>query len=147
MNALPLKLEVVAVPAIAPVDAKLDLVVRLTNPLDESVVVNRRLLLLPLGMPERFGELALDVGGPPGYQNVREIHVRTGPPRPEDFVKLAPGEAVERSVPLWRYESLHVPGQYTLSVTYHNTVPFALEGHTALVGIATAQTMAERVAN
>ena len=109
----------------------------LSNATDQPYLVNRRMLLNNVGAP---GELWLDVDGPEGYRNTRGFRVRAGQASNEFFVTLAPGESVQQSWDLGDYESLHVPGDYTVTLTYHNKDPKAPDGRLMQIGNAVGST-------
>ena len=128
---LPLELTVRVDPADAPVGAPTTLLATLRNPTPTPQLVNRRMLLNHRGAP---GEVRIDVQGPPGYRNNRGYQVRAGQPAPEFFVSLAPSAALEKSWALHDYQSLHVPGEYRVTVTYHNEATRAPDGRPMSVG-------------
>lgn len=105
---------------LSPLGARVRATVRLINTSDADVIVNGRLLVAPAHTPEAFRELTFEVRGPSGYRNSRLVQVNAGPPRPEDFVTLPPGEAIEREAELTELESLHLPGCYEVRATYTN---------------------------
>jgi hypothetical protein len=133
-----LALEAGVVPETAPPHVSVQLVVRLRNLSAEPALVNGRLLLVPRGKPAPFGELTLRVRGPTGYRNSIAFMVRSGEPDADDFVVLEPGASLDRSIPLSRYQTLHLPGRYDLTVTYRNAVPHRRGAQQAIVGEATA---------
>lgn len=114
---LPLELIVRVDPADAPAGAPTTLHASLRNPTTTPQLVNRRMLLNHRGAP---GEVWMEVQGPPGYHNSRGYRVRAGQAAPEFFVALAPGESLEETWPLHQYQSMQLPGDYRVTVTYHN---------------------------
>jgi hypothetical protein len=110
------------------------LAVSLVNRGERPVAVNKRLLLNNPNSPPQYGELYLSVEGPQGYENLTLYNIRTGPPRPEHFGLLAPGESISETYSLRNYESLHLPGTYKVWVTYRNTVPGSVQGLPVYVG-------------
>jgi hypothetical protein len=109
------------------VDDPVTLIVRLRNLGEKGIVVNRRLLLNVPEAPPGYGELFVETEGPPGYANITHFDVRTGAAQASDFAELAPGAHVGRAYVLTDYESLHLPGRYSVTVTYHNeTAPRGL---------------------
>ncbi|HEX2093050.1 MAG TPA: tetratricopeptide repeat protein [Longimicrobiaceae bacterium] len=141
LPALPLTLTVQALPPDGPVGVPTTLVATLRNPTDRTLVVNRRMLLNRVGGP---GEIWLRVQGPPGYRNLRGYHVDAGDASAHFFESLAPGEAVEQSWTLNDYQSLHVPGEYHVELTYHNETPRASAGRAMAVGQAVGATRFHR---
>jgi hypothetical protein len=131
VQGFPLDLTLRVMPAESDIHATATLVATLKNPTDGTLVVNRRMLLNHAGAP---GEIWLDVDGPAGYRNMRGFHVRAGRAPNELFVPLAPGASVEQRWNLDDYESLHVPGDYRVTATYHNEDPFAPDGRPMPVG-------------
>ncbi|QEU97903.1 tetratricopeptide repeat protein [Streptomyces kanamyceticus] len=139
-----LRLEVRVTPAEAPVGTPTTLDVRLGNTGPGTATVNTRLLLVPAGTVG--GELHLVVVGPPGYRNDAGFRVRAGPPEPEHFVELSPGERAARSWTLENYQSLHLPGDYRLTLTYRNEVARAPDGRPVAVANLSAGTVFHRSA-
>lgn len=135
-------LEARVTPGEAPVGTPTTLEVSLGNPGPGTGTVNARLLLVQAGAPG--GELELRVEGPPGYRNGASFRTRAGEPEPEDFVDLPPGERVTRSWPLENYQSLHLPGDYHLTVTYRNQVARAPDGRSVVVTTLSAGTTFHR---
>jgi hypothetical protein len=103
-----------------PLGEEVTITVALVNRDSVPVLVNQRLLPAPEGGPKALSEINLEVQGPPGYVNRKAVHVNSGRARPEDFAELAPGQAVERSLPLTRFHSLQVAGEYGVRATYAN---------------------------
>ena len=142
--ALPLQLIVRVTPVQGPVGVPTRLVAMLGNPESEPQVVNRRMLLNHPGHP---GEVWVDVRGPEGYRNRREFAVRAGPASPEFFIELLPDASAEQSWTLEDYESLDVPGDYIVTVTYHNEAPRAPDGRAMAVGQISASASFHRSAS
>jgi hypothetical protein len=138
---LPLSLEVQVLPVEAPVGSVTRLEVRIGNPTVETVRINSRMVINHPGAP---GELLLDLDGPPGYINRAGFHVHVGPPDANSFTRLEPGQSLERSWPLERYWSIDLPGEYVLSVTYHNETSRAPDGRPVLAGRISASTAFRR---
>jgi len=130
-NDLPLELDVQVVPENSPAGAPVTLELVLRNRSTNMVTVNARLLITPGG---ELGEIAIDVDGPDGYLNEAGFRVRAGEPGPEDFADLRPGGEIRRSWSLARYQSLHLPGDYRLTATYHNEIPTAPDGRPVIAG-------------
>jgi hypothetical protein len=141
MPELPLSLSARVSPSQASVGAPTTLVATLSNPTGSVQGVNSRLLVNRVGHP---GEIWLEVQGPPGYRNHAGFRVRPGVTPPEFFVRLQPGGAVEQSWTLNDYESLHVPGEYRVIVTYHNEATHAPGGWPMAVGKVSAITYFRR---
>jgi len=124
---LELELQVPSRPV--PIGDEVMLTVALINRDAVPILVNRRLLPTPRGGPRALGEIRVEVSGPAGYVNRKAAHVNAGRPRAEDFAELAPDAAVERSFPLTRFHSLHIPGEYSVRVSYANAAtPEGLDG-------------------
>jgi len=141
----PLAVEIEISPARSSIETSVSLSVALINRSNRPLAVNQRLLLNQPSVPPEYGEIYLSVEGPPGYENLVAYHVRAGPPGPEHFDVLAPGESVSKSYALSKYESLHLPGSYTLWVTYRNTVRASVKGLPLFVGsIASEAVLFER---
>jgi hypothetical protein len=117
LPALPLALDVRVAPADGPVGTPATLVATLSNPTSTPQPVNRRMLV---DHPGGDGEVWLQVRGPDGYRNTRGFRVNAGPAPGEFLVDLRPGGSVEQSWALDDYESLHVAGEYEVTVTYHD---------------------------
>jgi len=130
---IPLVLIVRAEPIDGPAGVPTTLLASLGNPTDKAQIVNRRMLLNNLNAP---GEIWLDVEGPEGYRNTRGFRVRAGEASNEFFISLAPSQTVEQSWNLDDYESMHVPGEYNVTLTYHNEAHQAPDGRPMAVGKA-----------
>jgi hypothetical protein len=92
----------------------------LRNQASGSLWVNRRLAVNHPVSPPHLRDVDFLVQD--AYGRVAEFaaKVRVGLPGPEDFVELAPGESVERSVDLTFYYDL-VPGEaYQVQAVYEN---------------------------
>ena len=113
----------------------------LSNPTDKPQVVDRRMLVNHVNAP---GEIWLDVDGPEGYRNMRGFRVRVGEASDEFFITLAPGESVEQSWDLDDYHSLHVPGDYDVTLTYHNEDDKAPDGRPMAIGKVIGSTRIRR---
>lgn len=131
LPALPLNLTVRVTPVEGRVGVPTTLVASLSNPTDAVQVVNRRMLVNHVSGP---GEIWLDVQGPEGYRNSIGYRVRAGEAPKEFFVSLAPGAVVEQSWTLNDYQSLHIPGEYIVTVTYHNEAACAPDGRPMAIG-------------
>ena len=90
------------------------------------------------------GEVWIEVQGPRGYRNMRGFRVRAGAPSNEHFVSLVPGASAERSWELTDYQSLHVPGDYVLALTYHNAIDRAPDGRAVETGRISASVRIHR---
>jgi hypothetical protein len=92
--------------------------VRLRNAGDAPLLVCRR---LAPGYREADGrELFADVyprGGTAAVSRVKKLYDRD-PPKPEDYVPLAPGEELAGGFDLMRWYWLPGPGEYELEVFY-----------------------------
>jgi tetratricopeptide repeat protein len=130
---IPLILTVKATPIEGPVGVATTMEASLSNPTDKPYLVNRRMLLNNVNAP---GEIWLEVDGPEGYRNTRGFRVRAGKASNEFFVTLGPGESVRQSWNLDDYHSLHVTGDYTVKLTYHNEDPAAPDGRPMAIGKA-----------
>lgn len=130
---LPLILTVRVMPIDGPAGVPTTLAASLSNPTDKAQIVNRRMLLNNFNAP---GEIWLDVDGPEGYLNTTGFRVRAGKASNEFFISLAPGQSVEQSWNLNDYESLHVPGEYKITLTYHNEAHQAPDGRPLAIGKA-----------
>jgi len=138
---LPLNLTVRVTPVEGRVGVPTTLVASLSNPTDTVQVVNRRLLLNHFNAP---GEIWLDVQGPEGYRNTSGFRMRAGDAPNEFFVSLVPGQAVDQSWQLNDYQSLHVPGEYEVTITYHNEATRAPDGRLMAVGKVAGSTRFHR---
>jgi hypothetical protein len=137
----PIRLTVAASPARSRVDERVSLIAELTNVSETHVAVNQRLLLNHADTPEGYGELVLRVEGPPGYENLVSFHVRSGRPTDEHFGVLEPGQSVQKTFRLWKYESLHVPGSYRVQLLYQNSTPHTVEGTPVVLGSVSSNTV------
>lgn len=121
-DSYPLRLDISVTPQQSIVGEKLFLKTFLKNVSQKSAAVNKRLLLNRSNVPAGYGEIFLNVEGPPEYQNQVRFNIRAGLPDKDQFDLLAPNESIEKSYQLWKYESFHVPGTYKIWITYQNTV-------------------------
>lgn len=119
----PLVLRASVEPVSSSVGDPVSLAVRLFNTGETEISVSRRLLLNHPDAPAGYGEVFVETDGPPRYRNVRRFHVRAGAATDADFVTLQPGAHVGREYMLTDYESLHVPGRYSLVVGYRHAPP------------------------
>lgn len=140
---LALTLTVRATPVKGPVGVSTEIVATLRNPTATALVVNRRMLLNRVGAA---GEIWLDVKGPDGYRNTVSFFVRAGRAGEEFFVSLAPGEAVEKSWRLNKYQTLRMPGEYLVTLTYHNEAVRSPDGRPMKVGQVAGSTRIYRYA-
>ena len=122
-------------PEIAPIQTRTFVTARLTNTSSVTIVVNRRMLLNHPGFP---GEMRFDVVGPPGYRNTISFRVNAGDAPEESFVALPPGDHVFRQWPLEDFVSTQAPGDYEITMTYHNDRAHSPCGRTVTTGIASA---------
>jgi Tetratricopeptide repeat len=130
---LPLNLDLRVTPIDSRIDEPATLIASLRNPTAATQVVNRRMLVNNPGDP---GEIWVDVSGPDDYRNMVGYRVRAGDAGNELFVPLAPGETIEQSWTLTDYASLHLPGEYVVTATYHNEGARAPDGRPMAVGKA-----------
>ena len=107
------------------------LVATLSNPTSAALLVNTRMLVNHTHSP---GEIWLDVQGPEGYRNMVGFRVRAGQAPQECFASLAPGASVQQSWALNDYESMHLSGNYVVTLTYHNEIDRAPDGRPMAVG-------------
>ncbi len=121
----PLSFTVEVSPPIAPAETPTTLEATLRNLGDVPVGVNRRLLLNNPGQP---GEVWLAVDGPDGYFNSVGFRIRVGTCPDEFYVTLDPGASVGTSWLLDDYESIDAPGEYTVTLTYHQELPVGPKG-------------------
>jgi hypothetical protein len=138
---LPLALSVRVMPERGRAGISTTVTARLINPTDQTIVVNRRLLLNHAGAP---GEIWLEVNGPPGYRNRRDYHIRVGDADAKFFVPLAPGHSVEHSWTLNDYQSLDEPGPYEVRLTYHNEATRGADGSPMIAGAVSGSARFER---
>ena len=131
LPALPLILSVRITPIEGPVGVPTMMEAELSNPTDDQQLVNRRMLINHVDAP---GEMWLEVDGPESYRNMRGFRVRVGEASNEFFITLAPGESVDESWSLDDYHSLHVPGDYKITLTYHNEDDKAPDGRPMTIG-------------
>lgn len=131
LPAMPMILTVKITPVEGPAGVPTMIEASLSNPTDKPQLVNRRMLLNHVGAP---GEIWLDVDGPEGYQNMRGFRVRAGEASNEFFITLAPGESVDQSWSLDDYHSLHLPGDYKVTLTYHIEDDKAPDGRPVTIG-------------
>ena len=138
---LPLNLSLSVSPSEGPAGVTATVVARLSNPTDAVQVVNSRMLVNHVGLP---GEIWLDVQGPPGYRNSVGYRVNAGETPDEFFVSLMPDAAIEQSWTLNDYESIDSPGEYVITLTYHNEDAYAPDGRPMAVGKVSAATRYRR---
>jgi hypothetical protein len=132
---LPLTLSARVTPVAGRAGVETELIVSLRNTTGAAQIVNERLLLNHEGAP---GEIWLDVDGPAAYRNTRGFRVRAGAAANEHFISLAADHAIERAWTLTEYESLDQPGDYRVTVTYHNEATHAPDGRPLAIGQTTA---------
>lgn len=138
---LPFALAVEATPREAPVGTPTRLVATLINPTDGPLVANRRILVNHRGAP---GEVWLEVDGPPGYRNSVGYRIRAGEADAAFFVPLAPGASLQAEWQLEEYQSLDLPGEYRVTLTYHLDRPHAPDGRPVPTGAVSATTRIRR---
>ncbi len=131
----PLRLEIAVTPAQSKIGAETTLTVTLINSSASPIAVNKRLQLNHRQAPPGYGEIFVNVQGPPGYQNQTRFQIRSGPPAAADFTQLPPGAQITETYRLWRYESLQLLGGYRVWVTYQNVVAATLQGRTVFTGV------------
>lgn len=100
----------------------------LTNEGSSLLLVNARLLLVPEGGPEEHGEINFSIEGPPESFSMKTFRVNSGRPKPENFVKLMPGESLVRSYDLGKYFHYEDPGSYKIIATYRNVTDINVGG-------------------
>ena len=133
-NRAPLAIEIDVRPLRSGTEAPVTMQVDIINRSDRPVAANTRLLLNHPSAPPAYGEIYLQVEGPPSYENLVRFSVRAGAPQPEHLRVLASGERVSKRYSLLDYESLHLPGTYTVWVTYRNTVKREVKGKPLFTG-------------
>lgn len=101
--------------------------VRLSNEGPGEIIVNRRLLLVPEEYPIQIGEITFRFIGPPDSFSLKVFNVNAGRAGIEFFVRLLPGEFVEKTFDLNNYFAYEIPGQYRIRAIYRNEVE-----HTAI---------------
>jgi hypothetical protein len=106
-------------------DAKL----RLKNEGTDEVVVNSRMLLAPKGYPSRVTEMALSIEGPPGSFNQKRYAINAGVAKAENFVRLLPGEYIDKTYKLDDYFYYDIAGQYKIKAKYHNEIEYKIMGN------------------
>ena len=128
-------------PAEAAVGTRTTLTAALTNTGRAPITVNGRMLLNNVTGP---GEVWIEVQGPRGYRNMRGFRLRAGQASNEHYVSLAPGASTEQSWELTDYQSLHMPGDYVITVTYHNEIDRAPDGRAVETGRVSASVRIRR---
>jgi hypothetical protein len=97
----------------------IEVTVSLTNLFDAPILLNRRMLVNHPLMP---GEVYFRIEGPDG-KFLKIQHLATPfPVRDDDFVVLARGHSVQRSINLADLYPLKKKGLYNIRVYYHNEV-------------------------
>ncbi len=128
---LPLSLIVSIIPAESGIDEALTMVATLKNPTAATIVINSRLLINHQHAP---GEIWLAIEGPKNYSNSAGFRVNPGQTPEQFYIALSPGQQVEQTWILTEYQSLDSPGEYTVSLTYHNETEKTPDGRTMAVG-------------
>jgi hypothetical protein len=134
----PVQLDIAVVPERSIIGAEIELTVVLTNISEQTIAVNKRMLLNRPDVSPGYGEIFLYVTGPEGYQNKARFTIRTGPPTANHFTLLSTGQSIRKSFRLWKFESLHLPGNYEIVVVYHNGVAYTVKGIQAFAGTVTS---------
>jgi hypothetical protein len=130
----PLNMEISVNPQQSAIGDQIWLNVVLTNISEQVVAINKRMLLNRPNTPPGYGEIFLNVEGPPDYQNQVRFSIRAGLLTEDQFSLLSPRKSVEKTYRLWKYESLHLPGNYKIQVSYRNTVERKVKGMPVFVG-------------
>ncbi len=94
--------------------------VQLTNVSARPVLVNVRLALNSMEMPEVFREVYLIIKDDTGVEPAWMLRIRIDEPQDTDFLELAPGQAVRRSYPLRRFFAFNRAGQHSMQAVYAN---------------------------
>ena len=95
-----------------------ELTVVLRNTGDRPLWVNKRLLVNSPFVPEPYREVWMAVTGPDGQERRFECKIKVGRPEPKDYVALAPGQELERTVDMAKCHDLKALGAYRASATY-----------------------------
>lgn len=132
---LPLNLCIAVSPEIGRVGIETTVVARLSNPTDLPQLINSRMLVNHFGQP---GEVWFDLQCPDSYRNRVGYRIRVGHAPSEFIVYLEPGATVTKSWTLNDYQSLDTPGEYVLTVTYHNETATAPDSRALAVGQVSA---------
>ena len=94
----------------------------LRNVSSEPLTVNKRLLVNDASARSAFRDVTLHIRTPSGDEAAFGFLINVGFPRPEDFTKLAPGEAFEKSLDISRWYRLDAAGEYDLKAVYQNAL-------------------------
>lgn len=95
-----------------------ELTVVLRNTGDRPLWVNKRLLVNSPFVPEPYRDVWMAVTGPDGQERRFECKIRVGRPQAADYVALAPGQELERTVDMAKCHDLKALGAYRASATY-----------------------------
>jgi hypothetical protein len=115
----------------------------LRNLSDSAVWVNRRLAINHPVSPPHLREVDFLIQEADGRIAEFAAKVRVGLPQPEDFVELAPGEAVERPVDLAFYYAVASGQEYKVQAIYENYfVPETLKDAPVWTGRLVSHTLA-----
>ena len=108
--------------------------VRLKNEGTQVIIVNGRMLLMPAGSPSRVKEMVFSISGPPGSISLKAVTVKAGVAGREHFVRLLPGEFIDKVYELKEYFYYDQPGNYTIEAIYYNETEYEIPGNKSWKG-------------
>ncbi|TES88866.1 MAG: hypothetical protein E3J88_06820 [Anaerolineales bacterium] len=87
----------------------------------EPILVNRRLGVTPLNLPECANSVNLSITNPLGNILKYRSRINIGCPKPKDFVILNSGEEILKSQRIDEHFHFDKVGIYTIQAAYNNT--------------------------
>jgi hypothetical protein len=93
----------------------------LENVSSESKTVNSRLAVNDKEAPGPFREVTMRIKMPSGEEAMFRSDLKIGPPGPDDFQGLEPGQSIERTEDIAKLYFLDQRGEYEVTVVYENT--------------------------
>ena len=107
---------------------------RLLNEGTEMVIVNARMLLAARHTPATLKEVTFFIKGPKESINLKMIHVNSGLPVKENFVRLFPGEYIFQTYSLPDYYSYETKGEYKIVAEYNNETKIEIDNVKSWIG-------------
>jgi hypothetical protein len=99
-------------------DRSVPLRVTLVNVSTQPVRVNARLAVNDQGEPQAFREVTIAIRTPSGRPAAFRLDIKIRAAAEKDFVTLAPGRSISKTIDLHRYYALVEPGTYEARATY-----------------------------
>lgn len=94
----------------------------LKNVSSEPQTVNARLAVNDKEAPAPFREVTMRIKTPSGEEAMFRSDLKIGPPGPDDFQGLEPGQSIERTEDIAELYFLDEKGEYEVTVVYENTL-------------------------